>query len=408
MSELNRLFDRIDSNTRAMVDLQKLLTAVPAIAPESGGDGEDQKALALTERLRKLGIKDIETLYAPDDRVSAGERPNIVATVPGACQTPCLWIMTHLDVVPPGDESLWDTPPFEAREADGKLFGRGCEDNGQAMVASVFAAASLLQEGLAPQRTIKLLFVADEEVGSQKGIHFLLNEHSIFNQDDMILVPDMGNPEGSVIEIAEKNLLWLKFETSGKQCHASTPDKGVNAFVAGSELVLGLNELNRIFDRRDDLFEPPVSAFSPTKKESNIPNVNTIPAEDVFYMDCRILPSLDTAEVKDRIRQIADLVSRKHGVTIESSVVMEQRSLPTPRDTPLVSSLGRAIRRVYGVEPGLVGIGGGTVAAPLRSKGYHTAVWSRIAATAHMPNEYCLIDNMVGDAKVMAHIMFAG
>jgi succinyl-diaminopimelate desuccinylase len=52
-----------------------------------------------------------------------------------------------------------------------------------------------------------------------------------------------------------------------------------------------------------------------------------------------------------------------------------------------------------------VGIGGGTVGAHLRKKGIDTVVWARIESTAHMPNEYCLIENMVGDAKVMAHIM---
>jgi succinyl-diaminopimelate desuccinylase len=125
-------------------------------------------------------------------------------------------------------------------------------------------------------------------------------------------------------------------------------------------------------------------------------------------MDCRILPSIDTDEVLKKIGELVDAVSSRHGVTIDCSVVTEQRSLPTPKDAPIVSSLGSAIKSVYGVETELVGVGGGTVAAPLRNEGYHTVVWSRIDATAHMPNEYCLISNLVGDSKVMAHMMYAG
>jgi succinyl-diaminopimelate desuccinylase len=51
-----------------------------------------------------------------------------------------------------------------------------------------------------------------------------------------------------------------------------------------------------------------------------------------------------------------------------------------------------------------MGIGGGTVAALFRRSGFEAACWSRIDETAHQPNEYCIIDNMVGDAKVFAHI----
>ena len=53
----------------------------------------------------------------------------------------------------------------------------------------------------------------------------------------------------------------------------------------------------------------------------------------------------------------------------------------------------------------MIGIGGGTVAAYLRGAGYDTVVWATVAETAHMPNEYCVIDYMVGDAKIMAHVM---
>ena len=42
--------------------------------------------------------------------------------------------------------------------------------------------------------------------------------------------------DGSEIEIAEKSILWLRFRVRGKQCHASTPQKGINAFEAGAEL----------------------------------------------------------------------------------------------------------------------------------------------------------------------------
>ncbi len=405
MKEMQRVFEQIEAGRPEMIELQKLLSSIPAIAPESDGDGESEKAESLVAWLRKIGLSDIEVVDAPDDRVTSGKRPNIIVTIPGHDTGRCFWIMTHLDVVPPGEESLWDTSPYEVVQKDGRLIGRGVEDNQQSMVASIYSAASILESGQKPAVTVRLLFVADEEVGSEKGIKYLLAHQNPFKKGDLILVPDMGNPRGSVIEIAEKNILWLKFETSGKQCHASTPQKGINAFVAGSELVLKINSLNQTYSQRNVLFDPPVSTFSPTKKENNIPNINTIPAEDVFYVDCRILPVIKTDEVLERIGGFIEEIRQRCSVTIKYSVKNCSESPPTPEETPLVPILKQAIKGVSGTEANVIGIGGGTVAAYLRGAGYDTVVWSTVAETAHMPNEYCVIDSMVGDAKIMAHVM---
>ncbi len=407
MQDLERVWSRIEVNRAAMIDLQAALTAVPALAPESGGEGEWRKAEVLRERLVQLGVRQLDLLPAPDERVPGGQRPNLVATIPGRPGAGTFWVMTHLDVVPPGEPALWSSDPYKLVVQGDRIIGRGVEDNQQELVASVFAAVSFLQLGLAPARTVKLLFVADEETGSKYGIQYLLEHHRLFSPSDLILVPDGGNPEGTEIEIAEKHLLWLKLHTRGKQCHASRPDWGINAFVAGSELALELYGLNRSHTERNDLFLPPVSTFTPTKKEANVPNINTIPGDDVFYLDCRLLPVLDVDTVLGEIEGIARGVERRHGVTIEISTVQRNSSPPTPRDTPLVGLLKDAIRRVYSVEGREVGIGGGTVGAFLRQKGYDTVIWSRIGETAHMPNEHCLLDNMVGDARVMAAIMAA-
>ena len=406
MNELEVIFQKIEENTGTMISLQEAFTAVPAIAPQNGGNGEWDKARVLLDRLPELGITEVETFSAPDERVSSGKRPNIVATIPGITDEPGFWIMSHLDIVPPGDESLWKTDPYKVVRKDGLLFGRGVEDNQQGMIASIAAAASLIELKVKPKNTVKLLFAADEENGSEYGIRYLLANHRLFKPGDLVLAPDAGRKDGAMIQIAEKSLLWLKFRTKGKQCHASTPEEGINAFVAASELVLKMNELNRLYPENNSIFDPPVSTFAPTKKEANLPNINTIPADDVFYLDCRIIPALDLDEVMQRIREITQEVEKKNGVTVTISTVQRISSPPTPGSSPLVQSLKQAIKRVYSIEGELWGIGGGTVASYLRNKGIHTVVWAKIDETAHMPNEHCRIENMVGDAKVMATLMF--
>jgi succinyl-diaminopimelate desuccinylase len=179
----------------------------------------------------------------------------------------------------------------------------------------------------------------------------------------------------------------------------------VNAFAAASHLVVRLGGLAAAFPARDTLFEPPVSTFTPTKKEPNVPNINTIPGDDVFYLDCRILPQEDLDGVLEEIREIGRGIERDFGVEISLDTVQRASSPPTKADAPIVTGLARAVREVYGIEGKTVGIGGGTVGAYLRQKGIQTAVWSRISETAHMPNESCLISNMIGDCAVMAALM---
>lgn len=405
MSDIEVLGAWIRAHTGEMVSLQKRLTAVPAMAPESGGTGELDKCEALASALVDLGFNLFERFDAPDARVPSGFRPNLVVTLPGRDDARRLWIMTHLDVVPPGELAKWETDPWQAVEKDGRLYGRGVEDNQQGLVSSVFAALAFLSTGRIPDYTVKLLFVADEEVGSKYGIQYLLREHALFRPDDLILIPDGGDEKGETIEIAEKNLLWLRFETKGKQTHGSRPDQGANAHLAACDLALRLNGLEDFFNRRDPLFDPDRSTFQPTKKEANVPNINTIPGEDVFYMDCRILPCYSLASVRAEIARIVSGIEQKHRVRIEwtSDQAVESRS--TARDAPVVQALSSAISAVYGIKARPVGIGGGTVGAYLRNAGFDAVVWGRLHETAHQPNEYCLLDNLVGDASVMAALM---
>jgi len=402
-----RISDRIDTYENEMIELQKSLTAIPALAPESGGEGEHDKARFLVEYLRSRGFDEINVVNAPDERVSSGVRSNIIAFVPGSNMNKTIWILSHIDVVPPGELGLWDAPPYEGYVKDGRVFGRGTEDNQQDLVASLFAAKALIDEGLQPEFQVGLAFVADEETGSTKGLEYLLEERSdLFKKDDLIIVPDFGNPEGTLIEIAEKSILWLRIKTKGLQCHASRPEAGNNAFRAASHLIVALDGLYDSFDRTEPLYHPPVSTFEPTKKDGNVPNVNTIPGEDVFFLDCRVLPFYDLKEVLAEIRTMADAIEDKFGVTIEiTPVQMVQAPPPTDEEAPVVEALKEAIEKVYRISAVPGGIGGGTVAAHFRVKRYPVAVWSKLDSMAHQPNESCRIENMIGNAKVFAHIM---
>ncbi|MEM2122064.1 MAG: M20 family metallo-hydrolase [Candidatus Bathyarchaeia archaeon] len=406
MDVFNRIASRIDGYVDEIVEIQAKLTAFQAIGPENGGKGEYEKAGYVKEMLKKLNPDKVVEVNAPDERVPNGFRPNIAAFFNGIRGDKTLWIITHLDVVPPGDLKLWNTDPFKAELKDGKLYGRGVEDNQQSLVASYMAVKALRDSKVTPYRRVGLLFVSDEETGSEKGLKYVLSKRrDLFREEDFYLVPDGGNSDGTMVEIAEKSMLWLRFQTIGKQGHGSRPDLAVNSFKAGSHLVTKLDRLYEIFDEKDELYEVPTSTFEPTKKEANVPNINTIPGEDVFYMDCRILPKIKVDEVIANINGMAREIESEFKVKVDVSTVQRADAAPpTPPDSPAVKALLRAIKAVNGRDGKPMGIGGGTVAAILRREGFPAVVWATMDETAHQPNEYCILDNLVNDAKVFLHM----
>ena len=378
-----------------MVETLKNLISIPAVHPDSGGKGEMEKTEYLNNLIKDFGFDSIE-------RYDAEGRPNIVARINGKTDK-TVWVVTHMDVVPAGDLKLWNTNPFEPVIKDGKIYGRGTEDNGQELVASLYAAKAVIDEKLKPENNICLAFVSDEETGSRYGIAHLLKK-KLFKKEDYIIVPDGGNESGTLIEVAEKAVLWLKIKTKGKQCHASMPEKGINAFRAATLFGYRLGELYSKFNAKNPLFSPPISTFESTKKESNVPNVNTIPGTDVFYLDNRILPEYKTDDVIEFIKNIAADVESKTGAKIEIEVVNREESTRTSPDAPVVKKLRKAVEDVYHVKAYSGGIGGGTCAALFRKQGFDAVVWGKIDEICHMPNEYCKIENLVNDAKVYLKI----
>lgn len=407
------VFDRIAERLRnlepAMVEMQRELVARPAISPRSGGEGERARADYLRAVLSDWGLA-VTEYRAPDNAAPCGYRPSLIARLAGRDRGVTLWLMTHLDVVPSGPRELWTSDPFTAVVRDGRIYGRGTEDNQQELVASAFAVKALLDLGLVPAIDVALMMVADEETGSALGAEWLLREHAPCRAGDLVVVPDAGNAEGTMLEIAEKSIAWVKFTVLGRQAHASAPQQGNNAHRAGARLLVRLDEqLHQLYGAKDELFAPPVSTIEPTKKAANVPNVNTIPGEDQFWFDCRMLPQYRLEELLADMRRIADEIAASHGVEVRiDTEQLAPAAPPTPADAPVVRRLADAVRAVYGAEPFTQGIGGGTVAAFFRRQGIPAVVWGCNDGRAHQPDEYCVIEKMVRNALVYAHLAGRG
>ncbi|MCR4665953.1 MAG: M20 family metallo-hydrolase [Desulfovibrio sp.] len=399
----------IEKSDKDVFALQSTLTSFRALPPEHGGDGEAKKAAWLEAYLREeLGVNEILSLNAKDARVSSGMRPNLIARIPGR-QHRTLWIFTHLDVVSEGDRNAWDTDPWDVVQKGDLLYGRGVEDNQQATVSALLLARALNRNAITPYLSLGMVFMADEECGNTYGLsHVLKEKPDLFRKNDIYLVPDFGDPSAAVIEVAEKAMLWLKIETTGKQGHASTPHKGRNAFLAGSEMVVALSKsLPEAFPETNALFSPPCSTFVPSMHEANVNGINILPGHNTFYLDCRILPGTDIRAVREMAEKICASISRRHNVQTTVTCVHSQRASSIDPESTSVQALKNAIRAVYSIDAKAKGIGGGTVASCLREKGLDAMAWSCLDNTCHTPNEHSSVSATKNDTLVFAHMLFS-
>lgn len=385
-----------------VIELAKRLIPIRSISPESGGEGEKARADEICKILTEFGYPNYVRYDYKDNTGTV--RSSVLLTIPGKTQR-TLWILSHIDTVPPGSDDLWSKPPFQVTIEGGKIYGRGSADNGEGVMSTLLLLKHLQKDKLA--LNLGLAFVADEENGSKYGTQKLMEE-GIFKEDDLVIVPDSGTMEGLEIEVAEKTTLWLKFSVSGVQGHASTPEKAVNAATESMKFGLGLvHALREKYSDSDETFDYPLSSFEITKREKNVDNVNTIPGLDVFYLDSRVLPKYPPEEVLNFIKQkIADF-EKNSKATVKLDIINEEHTPPTSTDSEVYKKLSDAIFAVQGKKAKPIGIGGGTVAAFFRNRGIDAVVWGISDPDVyHQPDEFIAIDHIVKAIEVYDKIIY--
>ncbi len=159
---------------------------------QNGGTGEYQRVMWLEKILDDHGIT-YTTFEIPDDAVAEGKRISIMVKFPGtADKGKTLWFMAHLDTVAPGDLSNWDTDPFKPTLKDGKIYGLGVEDNGQAVICLLEACMMMREMKLQTKSNVGFVFASDEETGSQYGLHAMVAQ-GLFSERDESVIPDAGS-----------------------------------------------------------------------------------------------------------------------------------------------------------------------------------------------------------------------
>jgi acetylornithine deacetylase/succinyl-diaminopimelate desuccinylase-like protein len=188
-------------------DLTRLV-AIPSISA-LGYPAETRPALLEAyEEVARLfgdaGVTILDPLELPDTA------PVLMGEIPAPDGAPTVLLYSHYDVVPIGDEDKWVSPPFEASERDGAIYGRGAADTKSNILMHV---AAIRAWGGRPPVGIKVVIEGQEEVGGGAFATFPTIRPELFEADAMV-IGDMGSvrPGVPTLTIALRGMMAVTVE----------------------------------------------------------------------------------------------------------------------------------------------------------------------------------------------------
>jgi succinyl-diaminopimelate desuccinylase len=304
---------------------------------------------------------------------------------------PHLCFAGHVDVVPPGDSSLWSHPPFAAEIEGGRLYGRGAADMKGAIACFTAAALDYVKARGELDGSISLLITGDEEGPAINGTCKVLAWMKEQNErPDHCLVGEPTNAKriGEAIKIGRRGSLngWLK--VTGVQGHVAYPHLASNP-------VKGLVKIiSRYYDSPLDYgsahFSP--SNLEVTSIDVGNPTTNVIPAFAEARFNVRFNDRHSAESLKASLREQATLALSATDLSANLEFEPPSASFLT-KPGPLDALLSEAVREVTGLTPALTTDGGTSDARFI--KDYCPVIeFGLTTATIHKADEHVAISDM--------------
>lgn len=357
-------------------------------------------------------------------------------------------VLTHLDTVPLGEG--WKYPPLSGTIEDGRLYGRGAEDDKGPFIASLYALKALLDEGLIPKKRIRLIFGCNEESGWKCIERYLSTEEvpvSAFSPDGCFpvincekglahyeltlkkpecigyivsgeranIVPASAEADlktisdAAIISAMQQNIKIQKTDSgnyilsaTGKSVHGSTPQKGDNALTkllkvistiepTLLKLAKGLADYNGKgcgLDLSDDASGP---------LTLNAGYMRTEGEKLILGIDIRYPVSYKEDEIR---RRLADYFNEA-----DIRLAHSHNSLYLPKDNALVKTLLEAYNEVTGENAEPIAIGGATYARALPQAVAFGVTFPNEDSLAHQANEHITLENFLKMAEIYKHAL---
>jgi acetylornithine deacetylase/succinyl-diaminopimelate desuccinylase-like protein len=381
-----------------------------------------------------------ELAWANGRVVETEGHPIVLAEWLGAVGAPTILVYGHYDVQPAGDESEWETPPFEPSVRDGRIYARGATDDKGPVVVALQTARRLRAATGALPLNVRFLIEGEEEVGSPSLPGFLAEHRELFADVSVVVSADgaMWRPDEPSVAVAAKGLVAfdLVVEGAASDLHSGrhggavqNPNHALAQLVAslhagdGSVAVAGFYDdveplssadreaLARIpFD--DESYRASIGApelhgepgwstlerlwTRPTLEANELRGggpFTVIPRIARAHLTSRLVPGQRPAAI---VEALVAHVARHAPAGVSVRVETQPGAVPAysiATDHPAVDAAVRALRHAYpDAEPLLVRIGGTLPAAAMFEEllGLKTLLFSFSTSDEqlHAPNEF--------------------
>lgn len=260
----------------------------------------------LSAQARSIGLETLTLEFTPG-------KPLLLLSWPGSdLSLPSILLNSHLDSVP-AEPSHWIHPPFSAhRDADGRIYARGSQDDKCIAIQYLEALRNLKARGFSPLRSIHVSLVPDEEIGGADGhARFVASEQFRRLNIGFVLDEGQASPTDELrVFYADRLPFSLIVKAVGSPGHGSKMYDG----SAAENLMECAEAVARFRDGQFDLVkagvveEFEVISVNPVYMKAGTPTptgfvMNLQPSEAEMGFDVRLPPTEDVAVLRKRITE---------------------------------------------------------------------------------------------------------
>lgn len=373
--------------TDAVLALTRALVEKPSVSPHDGGC----QAL-LMERLGGAGFH--------TEPMRFGAVDNFWATHPGgATAVPLLVFAGHTDVVPPGPDSAWRTPPFTPTVEDGHLYGRGAADMKASLAAMVCAAERFVRAHPQHPGTVAFLVTSDEEADAVDGtvrVVDALTRRGVHLDYCVVGEPSSTARLGDVVRIGRRGSLSGVATVRGVQGHVAYPHKAVNPIHQAAAALHALAA--KPWDDGDGDF--PATSFQVSNIHAGTGAGNVIPGE----LECHFNFRFNPAATPVALRRAVEEAFAASGAECDIAWRFSGEPFIT-RGGRLVEAVQSAIAEVTGATTTTSTSGGTSDGRFIAPTGTQVVELGPVNETIHKANERVRIADLAPLAHIYERVM---
>ncbi|NOU48953.1 succinyl-diaminopimelate desuccinylase [Pseudoalteromonas sp. JBTF-M23] len=359
--------------TSDVVKLAQSLIQLPSVTPEDAGC---QKLM--NRRLSAIGF-DIEEHFFVDTLNTWARKGN---SAPHFC------FAGHTDVVPTGDESAWQYPPFDGQIHEGMLHGRGAADMKGSLAAMIVATERFVEKHPDHKGSISFLITSDEEGPFVNGTTRVVDVLEARDEKiDMCLVgePSSRSSLGDVVKNGRRGSLTGHLKIKGKQGHVAYPHLASNPIHKAAPALAQLSET--VWDHGNDYF--PATSFQISNIQGGTGAGNVIPGVLYVQFNFRFSTEVTEQELQDKVHDIL----RAH--QLEYEIEWKLNGLPFLTEPgPLLDVTLAAIKEVTGTIATPETSGGTSDGRFIAQTGCKVIELGPLNATIHQVDESVSIEDL--------------